>query len=100
MEGNSMISKFKELFTALELCANIDGKDRRGLDLDEEVSKLSGTNPKTVEKWRWFYNRVKHADLDQKDIDSHYDAERDLPQQLTALRNTVREILLSKLKLF
>jgi hypothetical protein len=97
MEEESMVLKFRDLFTGLEVCTNIDGIERKDATFDKQVSNLSGTNPNTVNRWRLFYNRIKHADRRQKDIDIIYNSERDLPEQPMTLRNVVRGILLTKL---
>jgi hypothetical protein len=63
MEQEHLVLKFRDLFTALEVCTNMDGGDRRSDVFDNEVSNLSGTDPNTVKRWRRLYNRVKHAVL-------------------------------------
>lgn len=98
MEQEHLVLKFRDLFTALEVCTNMDGDDRRNGPFDNEVSNLSGTDPNTVNRWRLLYNRVKHEDQDQKDINLLHDSEKGLSQQVTALRNVIRGILLSRLK--
>jgi hypothetical protein len=99
IEENSMVLKFRDLFTALELCVNVDGTESTGVDFDNKVSNRCGAKPGTVGDWRAFYNGVKHVDRNQRDIDSRYKyAQQDFPQQLTALRNHVRRILFSELK--
>jgi hypothetical protein len=40
MEQECMVLKFRDLFTALEVCANIDGIERKDVAFDKEVSKL------------------------------------------------------------
>ena len=89
MEENNIILKFRDLFTALELCVNIDGNEKTAPAFDDKANKLYGINLITVSNWREFYNRVKHVDRSQTDIDNRYKVENSLPQQLTALRNDV-----------
>jgi hypothetical protein len=98
MEENNIILKFRDLFTALELCVNIDGNEKTGPAFDDKANKLYGINLSTVSNSREFYNRVKHVDRSQTDIDNRYMVENGLPQQLTALRNDVGRILISELK--
>lgn len=54
MEEENMVLKFRDLFTALEVCININGIERKDGPFDNEVSNLSGTSPNTVERWRLF----------------------------------------------
>jgi hypothetical protein len=98
MVDNNKISKYRHLFTALELVTDINGNDLKGSRLDNEVSMLSGVNSKSVEKWRQFYNRTKHTQKNNNDVDKYYNGENDLPDDLISIRKCVKTILLSKLK--
>ncbi|MFL6413738.1 MAG: hypothetical protein ACJ71K_21160 [Nitrososphaeraceae archaeon] len=60
--------KFKNMFNALELLVNIDGKDRKQEVFDAEAKRLDPTNCKNGEKWRNFYNRTKHVQRHSTDI--------------------------------
>ena len=66
MSEFSKLFKFKNMFNALELLVNIDGKDRMGKDFDTEAMRLDPKN--CTEKWRNFYNRIKHILRDSTDI--------------------------------
>ena len=50
MEENNIILKFRDLFTALELCVNIDGNEKTGPAFDDKANKLYGINLSTVKQ--------------------------------------------------
>jgi hypothetical protein len=98
MQEKQIISKFRDLFTALELGVNVDGKEREDVVFDKEAGNSCALDPKIVKVWRHFYNRTKHPHRVSKDIDTYYDAEKTLGEQLLILRKCVKEILCSRLK--
>ncbi len=97
MSEFSRLFKFKNMFNALEILVNIDGKDRKGQNFDSEVIRLDPRNCVDVEKWRDFYNRIKHAHKDPSDIAVYEKGEKDLNKELEYSRRAVQGILLSKL---
>jgi hypothetical protein len=97
MEDFERLFKFKYLFVALEKITNIDGKDSKGDDFDNKVSRLSKVDSNIVENWRCFYNRIKHIQTDSKDLKVYRKGQERLPDTLLEIRKCVQSILLSKL---
>jgi hypothetical protein len=89
--------KFKNIFNALELVTNIDGINRTKSDFDNEAIRLGPTNCSDVEKWRNFYNRIKHVQRNSGDIRMYEEGEKGVTQELLCSRKCVQELLLSKL---
>jgi hypothetical protein len=58
---------------------------------------LDPKNCTKVEKWRNFYNRIKHVLRDSTDIRTYEKGEIDLRDELECSRRSVQGILLSKL---
>ena len=85
------------MFNALELVVNIDGKERMKDVFDAEAKRLDPINSKDVEKWRNFYNRIKHVQRHSNDIKVYEEGEKDLSDELESCRKCARGILLSKL---
>jgi hypothetical protein len=96
LEFNKLF-KFKNMFNALELLVNIDGKERREKDFDAEAMRLDPKNCTDVEKWRSFYSRIKHVQRNFTDIRIYEEGEKDLSKELEYNRRSVQQILLSKL---
>jgi hypothetical protein len=89
MSEFSKLFKFKNMFNALELLVNIDGKDRMGKDFDTEAMRLDPKNCTEIEKWRNFYNRIKHILRDSTDI-RIYEGKKDLRDELVCSRRSVQ----------
>ncbi|MEM3858348.1 MAG: hypothetical protein QW478_02955 [Candidatus Micrarchaeaceae archaeon] len=51
---------FKHLYNLLEIITNIDGKHRKGKDLDSKISDIMEATEDYYSRWRNFYNRTKH----------------------------------------
>jgi hypothetical protein len=96
LEFNKLF-KFKNMFNALELLVNIDGKERGEKDFDTEAVRLDPKNCTDIEKWRRFYNRIKHVQRNFTDIRIYEEGEKDLSKELEYSRRSVQQILLSKL---
>jgi hypothetical protein len=97
LEFNKLF-KFKNMFNALELLVNIDGKERREKDFDTEAMRLDPKNCTDIEKWRRFYNRIKHVQRNSNDIQAYGKGEEHLSDYLKCSRRCVQELLLSNLK--
>lgn len=97
MSEFNRLFKFRNMFNALEIVVNIDGKDRKKDDFDTEAKRLDPINCKDVEKWRNFYNRTKHVQRNSTDIKVYEEGEKALSDFLKYCRRCVQKILLSKL---
>jgi hypothetical protein len=95
MSEFSKLFKFKNMFNALELLVNIDGKDRKGKDFDTEAMRLDPKNCTEIEKWRNFYNRIKRVLRDSTDIRTYEKGEIDLRDELECSRKvSTRNIII------
>ncbi|MGA3107849.1 MAG: hypothetical protein ABSD99_00105 [Candidatus Bathyarchaeia archaeon] len=59
---------FKHLYNVLELITNIDGTNREGFSLDNQMASDSGTPVTECEDWRILYNRTKHIHRSSTDV--------------------------------
>jgi hypothetical protein len=98
MSESSRLFKFRNMFNALEFVVNIDGKDRKGNDFDSEAKRLDPANCIDVQRWREFYNRIKHVHRNSSDIQAYEKGAQHLSDYLKSSRNCVQELLLSNLK--
>lgn len=97
MSEFSKLFKFKYLFNALEIATDIDGNDIKRDDLDKEAKRIDPMNCTDVEKWRKFYNRIRHVQRNPRDIKIYEEGEKDLSQKLLTSRRCTQEVLLSRL---
>jgi len=89
---------FKHLFNSLEIAANWDGVERHGEALDKEISTITGSQQKEVEKWRRLYNRTKHIDREPNQVNEFISGIMNLHYFLEPLRIATNKILIDRLK--
>lgn len=88
---------FKHLFNSLELATNFDGKDRKGLDLDNEVLRIANLQASEVRDWRHLYDRAKHVDRRTEDMATFMEGIKRLSDYLIPLRLATQTVILDRL---
>ena len=91
------LSIFKHLFSSLELATNCDGQDRAGSDLDNEISRISGSPVSEIEDFRNFYSRTKHIDKNTQHEAKYKDGMSKLSGKINPLWNTTRSVIRHRL---
>lgn len=95
------LTKFKHLSNALELIVNKDGKKREQDIFDSHVAKLSPVQQTYVQEWRELYNRTKHADRNDSDIETYKSGIKHLGRKyLIPIRKCYQNIVLSISRFF
>ncbi len=91
------LSIFKHLFSSLELATNCDGTDRSGQDLDDEISRISGTSSSDIEDFRNFYSRTKHIDQNSQHVTKYRDGMSQLGGKINPLWETAKNVIKDRL---
>lgn len=79
--------KFKYLFNSLEYSINIDGKYRKDDEFDSFYESLVKVPNTKLADWRSLYNRCKHPQRNQADMNKYFNDIQNLADYILALRN-------------
>jgi len=90
MNQHEILLKFLFLFNSLENIININGTNHQGINFDNQV-KTSGINATDVADWRNYYNRIRHAQTKQQQLNSLRN--QMIPEWITRLRETVTMLI-------
>ncbi|MEM4058806.1 MAG: hypothetical protein QXZ12_08840 [Thermoplasmata archaeon] len=88
---------FKHLYNSLEIITNIDGKHRKGKDLDSEMSRITGRTEEECRTWRKFYNLMKHNYRNYDDLIEYVDGINKIYDDILNMRAIVAELLIKNL---
>ena len=88
---------FKSLFNTLEFCANWDGKNRTGSELDSAIASVSGVDESSVWEWRRLYNRTKHVDTEPAEASEFVQGIEKLSSILPLLREATKRLITERL---
>ncbi|MEM3272291.1 MAG: hypothetical protein QW745_08850 [Thermoplasmata archaeon] len=88
---------FKHLYNSLEIITNIDGKHRKGKDLDSEMSRITKVNIDDCSRWRNFYNRMKHNYRNYDDVIEYVNGAQRIPEDIPKMREILAKLLIKNL---
>ena len=88
---------FKHLYSSLELSTNCDGLDRTGVDLDNEINKISNIDLSKIQDFRNFNSRTKHIDKNSQDELKYKEGMSKLGEKITPLRISAQKVILHRL---
>jgi hypothetical protein len=84
---------FKHLFNALELAINF-GRESTGKDFDKTVQALTGIHEGSVQRWRDFYNRVKHVNKSNQHNVTHVEGTKNISSILVPIRDSCKKAIM------
>lgn len=97
MNSMGSLNIFRHLFNSLEILSNLDGEDRKGSELDERISFLTGEPQEKCKNWHTLNSRVKHLQRDLKDIQTLTSGLGDLNNYILDMRKVVSKLILDKI---
>lgn len=69
IESSNKFIQHMMFYMTMETACLYDGNYLKGAVLDQKMSNLSGIAEKHIRQWRRLYNRQKHVDTDQSDVE-------------------------------
>jgi hypothetical protein len=97
MSNFETLYKFKYLFNSLEYSINIDGTYRKDDEFDSLYESLVKVPNTKLVDWRGLYNRCKHPQRNQADVNKYFNGIENLADYILALRNNCSDLLLQRL---
>ncbi|MEM3290546.1 MAG: hypothetical protein QW046_03430 [Candidatus Micrarchaeaceae archaeon] len=88
---------FKHLYNSLEIITNIDGKHRKGKDLDSEMSRITGVTIDDCSRWRNFYNRMKHNYRNYEEVIEYVYGTKKIQEDIPKMRVILAKLLIENL---
>jgi hypothetical protein len=95
--ATNRLTIFKNLYTALLLAANWDGRNRKGRQLDAEIVSATGISASEAQRWRRIFDRTKHEDTSDRDVKEFIQGLANLPELITPLRSAAKVSILDRL---
>jgi len=85
------------LYMALEHVALYDGSEKYGEELDKEMNKITGIKKKHFSRIRKLYNRQKHPDRNQGDMNKSRQVLKEMELHTRSLRSCLNEALKARI---
>lgn len=91
------ITCYSALYRAFEKAVNAD-KERKGYMFDNEAQNLTGMSKNDIKNLREFYNRIKHAQKDRRDIIFLKSSETRFSELVLNLKKATDAVILYRVK--
>lgn len=99
MRDSELLFVFRDLFTSLQDIVDVQGNDLTGQDFDIECSNLTGWSVSEIEMWRSFYDRIKHIQRNDNQVERFTKVSENILAMIPPLRKSTQQLLVTRLNL-
>jgi hypothetical protein len=96
-KASNLLFIFRDLFNSLQQIVDIHGKDISGTEFDKECGRLTNIDITYIENMRHFFDRIKHVQRNNQDIQKVLGGNDIYKKAIPVLRRHTRELLRSQL---